>query len=170
MTLLLVTLIAGGCESSQPQRPFVSEKRTIGATAVITDKATGVAIPARVDTGAHTCSIDAERVQITDEADDPTSNIGKRVRFLMRGGHDQTDWVESTITGQATVRTADEKEAVRYEIHLTLQWKEFEKEVAVTLNDRSELAYPMLLGRNFLIDDFVVDVSLNPSDAAPREL
>jgi hypothetical protein len=34
-----------------------------------------------------------------------------------------------------------------------------EKKVLVTLNDREQMKYPLLLGRNFLRDDFLVNVS-----------
>jgi hypothetical protein len=34
----------------------------------------------------------------------------------------------------------------------------------VSLSDRSDLKYPLLLGREFLEDDFVVDVSLDNPD------
>jgi hypothetical protein len=32
------------------------------------------------------------------------------------------------------------------------------KEVLVTLNDRTSMEYPLLVGRNFLQSDFLVDV------------
>jgi hypothetical protein len=35
-----------------------------------------------------------------------------------------------------------------------------EKKVLVTLNDREKMKYPLLLGRNFLRNDFLVNVSL----------
>jgi hypothetical protein len=118
-------------------------------------------LPALVDTGAHTCSIDAERVDVENEAEDKKQNVGKRIRFLMRDGNAESDWIETTITGVVTIMTADEKESLRYEVRLTLERNGFEKEVQVTLNDRSDLPYPMLLGRNYLLDDFVVDVSID---------
>ena len=34
-------------------------------------------------------------------------------------------------------------------MHLTLRLHEVQKRVLVTLNDRSHMKYPMLLGRNF---------------------
>ena len=40
-----------------------------------------------------------------------------------------------------------------------MQWKDFRKEVLVTLNDRTDMEYPLLLGRNFLRGDFLVDVA-----------
>jgi hypothetical protein len=49
----------------------------------------------------------------------------------------------------------------RYKVRLTLQWKDVRKEVLVTLNDRTDMEYPLLVGRNFLRGDFLVDVSLS---------
>jgi hypothetical protein len=137
---------------------------TIGATANVVEKTWGVVIPARVDTGAHTCSLDAERIEVTDEVADKRQNIGKQIRFLMRDGDEKKDWIETTISSCATIMTADDKESLRYEVRLTLEYGGVEKEVLVTLNDRADLDYPMLIGRNFLYDDFVVDVSLDNHD------
>lgn len=36
----------------------------------------------------------------------------------------------------------------------------------MTLNDRTDMEFPMLIGRNYLKGDFIVDVSLEP----PKEL
>ncbi|MCZ8343806.1 MAG: RimK/LysX family protein, partial [Leptospira sp.] len=36
-----------------------------------------------------------------------------------------------------------------------------QEEVKITLNDRSNLTYPFLVGRNFLMGKFLVDVSLS---------
>lgn len=146
------------CRSARPA------KHVIGATAKVVEASWGVVIPARVDTGAHTCSIDAERVEVVDEAEDKKQNIGKRIRFLMRDGDERTDWIDTTITSCATIMTADDRESLRYEVRLTLQYNSVEKEVLVTLNDRADLDYPMLIGRNYLYDDFVVDVSLDNHD------
>ncbi|MEM9656887.1 MAG: RimK/LysX family protein [Planctomycetota bacterium] len=167
VTLCLGVLAAGGCGRPSDPANEPSTKRTIGATALILEQSTGVEIAARVDTGAHTCSIDAEQIEIEDASTDASANIGKQIRFLMRSNKDESTWITSTITGQADIRTADGKKTTRYEVRLTLQWEGFEKEVLVTLNDRSQLKYPMLLGRNYLYGDFVVDVSLNSDDEVP---
>jgi hypothetical protein len=39
-----------------------------------------------------------------------------------------------------------------------------EKKVVATLNDRQNMKYPMLLGRNFLRDDFLVNVSMDTNE------
>jgi hypothetical protein len=49
-------------------------------------------------------------------------------------------------------------------VPLTLRWKGVEKTVSVTLNDRNGMEYPLLLGRNFLRGDFVVDVDIDHDD------
>lgn len=152
-----------GCQLRE-SRP-ADTKHTIGATARIVLKSNGATLPARIDTGAHTCSIDAREVEVADSADDPRDDIGKPIRFRGRDG----DWITTAVAGAATVETADGKATTRYEVDLTLQWGEVEKEVRVTLNDRSGLTYPMLLGRNFLLDDIVVDVSLDRDDGRPDE-
>jgi hypothetical protein len=47
---------------------------------------------------------------------------------------------------------------------LNLQWQDFQKVVTVSLNNRTDMAYPLLIGRNFLRGDFLVDVDLELSD------
>lgn len=164
VVLVLVSSDAMGRDRIARCRKAGPAKQTIGATARVVEKTWGVVIPARVDTGAHTCSIDAERVEVTDEVVDKRQNIGKKIRFLMRDGDERKDWIETTIADCATIMTADDKESLRYEVRLTLGYGGIEKEVLVTLNDRADLDYPMLIGRNFLYDDFVVDVSLDNHD------
>jgi hypothetical protein len=46
----------------------------------------------------------------------------------------------------------------RYKVPLVFEWNGFRKEVLVTLNDRTHMEYPLLVGRNFLSGDFLVDV------------
>ena len=52
----------------------------------------------------------------------------------------------------------------RYVVPLHLRWGDVEKRVQVNLYDRSPMAYKMLLGRDFLRGDFLVDVDRNPID------
>jgi hypothetical protein len=167
MVIAFASMHTEGRDRSARCRKVTPTKHTIGATAQIVEKAWGVTIPARVDTGAHTCSIDAEKVEVTDEVEDKRQNVGKRIRFLMRDGDKKSDWIETKIASCATIMTADDQESLRYEVRLTFEYHGVEKEVLVTLNDRADLDYPMLIGRNYLLDDFVVDVSLENNDETP---
>jgi hypothetical protein len=49
-------------------------------------------------------------------------------------------------------------------VRLTLSCQGIEKDTLVSLNDRSEMQYPLLLGRDFLSDDFAADVSRDNPD------
>jgi hypothetical protein len=151
---------ANGDEANAPEQQQV---RMIGATTLVTEVTTGVPLPARVDTGATSCSIHCESFEIKDAHADPKENIGKPVRFLVKNKDGEATWVETKIVDHVTVKTA-EREDQRYKVRLRLRWENVEKKVAATLNDRQNMKYPMLLGRNFLRDDFLVNVSLNANE------
>ena len=144
-------------ESAEKDAPQV---RLIGATTVVTEVSTGTSLPARVDTGATSCSIHCLAMEIKDPASDPRENIGKPVRFLVKKSDGEDLWVESKIVDHVRIRTS-EKDDERYKVRLRLRWEDVEKKVVATLNDRQNMKYPMLLGRNFLRDDFLVNVSLD---------
>lgn len=117
---------------------------------------------AKVDTGAYTSSLHAENIRIETAAD----------------GHEElvfevpSSELLQTINGEAfTVRTAhffDQKVrssngalSHRYSIRvkMTIEGKIFP--VALTLSDRSQMGYPLLLGRRALRSRFMVNVELN---------
>jgi hypothetical protein len=135
----------------------------IGATATITEVSSGLPFDARVDTGATSCSIHCEALEIDDPSDDPKENVGKPVRFQIKNNDGQTQWIEAKIAGHVVVKTSEKKDE-RYKVQLNFRWQDVEKKVLVTLNDRQHMNYPLLLGRNFLRDDFLVDVTLDQTD------
>jgi hypothetical protein len=150
-----------GADNNTPTKP---NKRTIGATAMLTEVSTGLSFPARIDTGAETCSLHVEKVEIADRTRNRVRNIGKTVRFLLKGSDGKTKWVESVVADAVRVKSSSLKGGDvdhRYKVRLTLEWKDVRKEVLVTLNDRTAMEYPLLIGRNFLEGDFVVDVELD---------
>lgn len=138
--------------------------RVIGATAKLTEKASGYEYPARIDTGAATCSLHVEQVEIENPSARRKENVGKKARILLRNNAGETKWVETVIAASVRVKSSTLESGEydrRYKVRLTLCWKDFSKEVMVTLNDRADMEYPMLIGRNFLEGDFLVDVSLD---------
>lgn len=145
-----------------------STKHVIGATATIKEATTGIPFSARIDTGATTCSINVARWDIENRAKRPLDNIGKPIRFQIKNEKGDKAWIETVVAGRVKVRSSVQKEDDyhgRYKVRLPLEWKGFKKEVLVTINDRTDMAYPLLIGRNFLRDDFLVDVSIdNPGD------
>jgi hypothetical protein len=132
----------------------------IGATTTVTEVTTGLPFSARVDTGATSCSIHCEAIKIKDASAEPKENIGKPVQILIKKDDGEEHWVKTEIAQHVTVRTSA-REDERYKVPLKLRWQDVEKNVLVTLNDRQQMKYPLLLGRNFLRGDFLVDVNLD---------
>lgn len=141
------------------------EKLVIGATADISEASSGIVFPARIDTGAKSCSLHVEKIEIDDESPDPLENVGKPIRFLVKNRDGESAWIKTEIVGRVRIRSAaTNKFDRRYKVSLNLQWKDFQKVVSVTLNDRTDMAYPLLIGRNFLRGDFLVDVEKDRND------
>jgi hypothetical protein len=131
----------------------------IGPVTTITEVSSGLPFPARVDTGATTCSIHYEAIEIENPAKNPEDNVGKRVRVLIKNPDGDEEWITTKIVDHVTVRTSTNDDE-RYKIQLNLRWQDVEKKVLVTLKDREKMKYPLLVGRNFLRGDFLVDVNL----------
>lgn len=131
----------------------------IGPVTTITEVSSGLPFPARVDTGATTCSIHYEAIEIEDASKNPEDNVGKRVRVLIKNPDGDEEWITTKIVDHVTVRTTT-KDDERYKVQLNLRWQDVEKKVLVTLKDREKMKYPLLVGRNFLRGDFLVDVNL----------
>lgn len=148
-------------ETSEPVEQKVGEPtfHRIGPVTTVTEVTTGVPFPARVDTGATTCSIHYEAIEIEDPAESPEDNVGKQARILIRSPEGEKEWVSTKIVDHVMVRTTTDEDP-RYKVQLKLRWQDVEKKVLVTLSDREKMKYPFLIGRNFLKGDFVVDVDM----------
>jgi len=154
---LAIVFVAAGAQTVDEQ----AKKRIIGATAVMTEVSTGLPFAARIDTGAESCSLHVEKIEVKNESPTPVGNIGKPIRFLIKNEKGESKWVDTKIARVVRIRSGAQKEGEfdrRYKVLLTLKWEDFRKEVLVTLNDRTEMTYPLLIGRNFLRGDFLVDV------------
>jgi hypothetical protein len=124
-----------------------SEKSTVGAVEEIMLMPWGVRLPARIDTGATTSSLDVCDVKVE----------GNYVNFSLSdrcGGHK----VRRPLLGWKNIRTSegsDRRPVVLMDICLGPKLIK----THVTLNDRSHMEYPFLVGRRTLRGKFVVDVS-----------
>ena len=137
----------------------LNDKRLIGAIALIRESDSGFEFRARVDTGAKSCSLHMEEWEIPDEQEDMRKNIGKPIRFRVIGPDpEQECWIDAKIYATVIIKNSQKKER-RYKVWLNLEHGGIKKRVSVTLNDRSGMKFPMLIGRNFLRGDFLVDVS-----------
>jgi hypothetical protein len=136
-----------------------AHKQSVGATETVFIEEANLAFVGRVDTGAKTSSIHAENIEV-DASGDPR---GKRISFDLVTAQGSSARVETRVVSVVRVKTAEHSEH-RYVVALRLKWRDTAKTVLVTLNDRGRMQYRLLLGRNWLRGDFVVDVDKNNSD------
>jgi hypothetical protein len=106
-----------------------------------------IRLPARVDTGAAKSSLDAREIKVQDEIIEfklPEKYGGVRIRL--------------PIMGWRHIRTPEglERRPI-VELEICLGSKRIR--TLVNLTDRSMVKYPLLLGRNALRENFLVDVN-----------
>ena len=146
---------------AEPARQITrKEKKVIGPTAVVKETETDFTFSARVDTGATTTSLHVEDCKVENGSGEMVDNVGKTIRFRIKNQQGQTEWLQRKIAEISVIKTS-EREERRYKVPITLDCLDVKKKVLVSLNDRSHMAYPLLLGRNFLQDHFLVDVALD---------
>ena len=129
-----------------PGTVYAEEKIIIGGIEEVVLLPWGVRLPARVDTGAAKTSLDAQELRVQDDMVEfklPKKHGGLLMRLPV------IDWKH--------VRTPEglERRPI-VELEICLGSRRIRTEV--NLADRSMVKYPLILGRNFLKEDYVVDV------------
>ncbi|KQH85974.1 ATP-dependent zinc protease [Vibrio furnissii] len=112
---------------------------------------------ARIDTGAATSSLNAVDVEEFER------NGKNWVRFHLSdetGAKDDSAWIEAPILRYVRIRqsTSDQSER-RAVVELWVKLGDIHEKTQFTLADRSQMSHPILLGREFIRDIAVVDVS-----------
>lgn len=140
MTVIL--FIASGAAPAESK-----EKIKIGDVENVVLLPWGIAMPARIDTGAATSSLDARNLAIkgnTAEFNLPPQYGGRLIRL--------------PILKWKTVKSAGTKgQRPVVVVEMCIGPKRIRTQV--NLNDRSNVKYPLIIGRNTLMRDFVVDCS-----------
>jgi hypothetical protein len=154
LAALAILILAPGPGSAK-------EKLTVGATEVIHVVDANLDFVARIDTGARTTSINAQNIEIENPAADKKANLGKTITLDVINAKGEKRRIKSKIVKVLEVRNAQGTE-LRYMIPLTLRWHGIDKLIRVNLRDRSAMTYKLLIGRDWLMGDFVVDVEKNP--------
>lgn len=130
-----------------------SPKQIVGATEVVFVEGANLSFKARVDTGAKTSSIHAENIEL-DLSGDPR---GKPISFDLVTKEGLSRKIKTRVSSVIKVKTSEMAEN-RYVVPLLMKWNDSKKIVLVTLNDRTKMKYRLLLGRNWLHGDFIVDI------------
>lgn len=124
---------------------MAQEKTTIGLVEEIILLPWGIKIPARIDTGAAGSSLDVRGLTVK----------GEIAEFKLPPKYGSA-LIRLPIVGWQKVRSAESRERRPIaEIDLCVGPKKLR--ARVNLNDRSQVQYPFLLGRNILKENFVVD-------------
>jgi len=138
LLVLIVPLLLAGEASA-------GEKMTIGEVEEVVLIPWGVRLPARIDTGAATSSLDARELNVK-------NNVAE-FRLPKKYGSLQ---LRLPVIEWQKIRSADFRER-RPVVEITFCMGPKLIRTQVTLNNRSTVSYPLIIGRNVLKDKFVVD-------------
>jgi hypothetical protein len=141
--IFLLTLLALILIGSEGVR--AGEKIVVGEVEDVILLPWGIKLPARIDTGAATSSLDAEELKVEDgfaEFKLSKKHGGALLRLPI------VDW-RHTWSSEAS----EQRPIVEVELCIGSQ----RVRTRVNLNDRSKVRYPLLIGRNTLKENFVVD-------------
>jgi hypothetical protein len=128
------------------------DKVIIGEAEKIRILPADVIYDARIDTGATTTSLHAGNMEFFERD-------GKKwVKFDLEG-ENKTETVEMKIKEYRNIKRHGAPDQKRPVVTVRLVLGHISQMVDVTLNDRSRFTYPGLVGRNFLRDMMIVDVS-----------
>lgn len=126
----------------------------VGAVEWVRIEPGDIRLPARIDTGAATTSIHAEDIELVEKD-------GKRwVHFsLVDPETNEKIQLEQRLHRKVIIKQSDSEDQRRYVVRMWITIGETRSLVDVTLTDREHMEYPMLIGRNLLVDTVIVDVS-----------
>ena len=124
------------------------------------------AIKAKVDTGARTSALHAFRVEAFQR------DAEEWVRFSMHPLQDNTDLVvecEAPVIDQRVVRDSGGHSEMRYVIETTIGIGDQTITAELTLTDRENMKFRMLLGRTALKQGYTVDPARSYLSRPPPE-
>ncbi|MEH6516554.1 MAG: RimK/LysX family protein [Halioglobus sp.] len=136
-------------------QPATSGKMIVGRRENVWLEDVQLSLPARIDTGAETASLDARNIELFER--DGT----RWVRFeILQPDTGEPIALEKKLERRARIVQAASDEAERRSvIRLGVVIGDVRQYAEFTLSDRSHLDYQILIGRNVLNDVMVVDVS-----------
>ena len=137
-----------------PIRIGSNQLLVVGVAETVTIDPPGARVKARIDTGAEISSLHASNII-------PFERDGERwVRFDFSANDDgKTVTIERPLVRKVKIKRQDADSARRKVVEMRVRLGDIDEQIEVTLSDRSDFSYPMLIGRNFLTDNAVVDVS-----------
>lgn len=137
-------------------------KKVIGPTADFTVDEQAEFL-ARIDTGAATTSIHAIDLEVEDAGEDMKDNIDKTIHFTLVNKEGKEWRTSARISEVKQVRNSQGVET-RYLVPLRLGWDTINKTVDVNLRDRSSMEYKLLIGRDWMENEVVIDLERDTAE------
>lgn len=150
----VTTKVTEKTENKKPEKNLqtLDSKLIIGQIEMVKITPPKVILKARIDTGATTTSIDARNIT-------PFERDGKKwVKYTVVHGKKKVD-LESPIDKTVLIKRHGKEAQERFVVKIRITIGPVTQLIDATLADRSEYKFPILIGRNFLKDYFIVDVS-----------
>ena len=153
----IVTVTAPAPVIAPPPKATTAGKMNlpiVGAVEWATVDPGEIRMEARIDTGAEFTSIHAEDIQLVEKD-------GKRwVHFaLIDPATNEKVALEQRLRKKVRIKQSDSERQTRYVVEMWVTLGKIRSLVEVTLSDRDHMEYPLLIGRNMLVDTMIVDVS-----------
>ncbi len=127
-------------------------KKIIGRSEMVCLSQWGVRLQAKIDTGAYLCSLHVSDIEMKEKP--------KRVRFRTVDHQGKTYTLEAPLEKYVRVKSSFGQVQKRPAIRIRLCLAGQEIEALVSLDDRSDMRFPMLIGRKILKGRFLVDPAL----------
>ncbi len=149
------TTVVTECDDAQEVTTILiqDDKFVVGELEHVWLDPPGIMLPARVDTGASRNSLHALDLKRFERDGD------RWVRFNVIAGDGTVTLERRVVRFVRVLQQADPEGSRRPVVNMRVHMGTHEGTFEFTLADRSHLEYEMLLGRNFLKDVAVVDVS-----------
>lgn len=145
---LLLALLTGPASAQ-----FLKDKITIGRVEWVELPDLKLRLRARIDSGAKTTSLHAENVE------EFTRDGVTWVKFRIRDEKDKLLELTRKVASTVRVSNAGGFSGKRYVVREKVKLGSVTREISVNLNDRTKMEYRFLVGRNFLMGHFVIDVA-----------
>ena len=126
-------------------------RQTVGWVERVKLYPSNLVIIAKMDTGADSSSLDAQDLEEFDKE-------GKRwARFTLKNRYGKKSTIEAEVLRKALIKRENGKTSERAVIHVGLCLGETYMETDLNLVNRSHFEYQMLVGRNFLAGNVIID-------------
>jgi hypothetical protein len=157
------TVVNRSCEAKMQKVMVKGDTMVVGTLENIWVEPPGVLITARIDTGAQSSSVHAANLQEFERDGDAW------VRFDLVGNNVSHTLERQVLRHVRVVQQADSQGSRRPVVAIRIALGDVIDTFEFTLADRAHLEHQMIIGRNFLTDIALVDVSQEFIQPAPAQ-